>query len=288
MLFNFYIPVTVKDLDLVLHHKSLFFNNLPCKKIFFIGNNEVNKHISISSKVDFLHEDKVFTNLTLKNIRELIIAQKGNGNRSGWYLQQFIKMAISYLTNEPYVVWDADTLPMRRIDLISLNGKFYLTTKEEFHMPYFTTLARLTNNLLDKIYSFSFISEHMVIIPEIMRELIGLIQINSISNFPDLIIKNINKEDLNYSGFSEFETYGTFALKYHSNHYETRKLNTLREGAQFFGKKLNKNQIKWLSKDFDIVSFEKFDKPSLFFFFFKIPLIKFFFRFSQLIKIKNW
>ena len=64
-----------------------------------------------------------------------------------------------------------------------------------------------------------------------------------------------------YSGFSEFETYGTFVEKNYKGIYVIRYWNSLREGAIFFNPKfLTENDIKNISTNFYAISFEKYQE----------------------------
>ena len=73
---------------------------------------------------------------------------------------------------------------------------------------------------LGKIYNYSFVSEHMVIKTEIMKELINKIENNTNLNgsiWYEKIINSINIDYLDNTGFSEYETYGTFTNFYYNN-----------------------------------------------------------------------
>ena len=50
------------------------------------------------------------------------------------------------------------------------------------------------------------------------------------------LISHINKDSLNGSGFSEFETYGTYLSKYHIDSFVTNKLKSCRHTYSLFGK----------------------------------------------------
>ena len=77
-----------------------------------------------------------------------------------------------------------------------------------------------------------------------MNNLISLIENKSSNNHSWIktLISCINKDHLNEtgSGFSEFETYGTYLSKYHPNSFVTNKLKSCRDTYSLFGKR---NQI---------------------------------------------
>jgi hypothetical protein len=80
--------------------------------------------------------------------------------RLGWYLQQFIKLKAieSYLHYKLILIWDADTLPLKKIKFNRQN-KITFIEADEFHPPYFKTIERLLG--LSRKQNFSFISEGM-------------------------------------------------------------------------------------------------------------------------------
>ena len=113
---------------------------------------------------------------------------------------------------------------------------------------------------LGKLYNYSFISEHMIINTEFMKSLINEINLNSnISGdiWYEKVINSINNKDLIFSGFSEFETYGTFVNKYYENYYIIRPWKSLR-GFQlnYNYTKMSYKDIKTIAKEYDAITFE--------------------------------
>ena len=49
-------------------------------------------------------------------------------------------------------------------------------------------------------------------------------------------------------------------MKYYPEYYKLRYLKTFRNGAQYFNHKLTKKEAIWISKDYDTISFETWDK----------------------------
>ena len=95
------------------------------------------------------------------------------GWRAGWYLQQFLKMSYSFICEDAYyLIWDADTIPVREIQMFDEDGVPFFDVKEEYHRPYFTTLNKIFNNRIKKSNPYSYISDHIVIKTEYMRNLI--------------------------------------------------------------------------------------------------------------------
>ena len=159
-----------------------------------------------------------------------------------------------------YLVWDSDTIPVKKIKMFKDNGKPFFDIKSEYYEQYFITMKNIFPEL-GKKHSYSFISEHMVINTKLMKNLI-----NRIANNNNLIgntwyEKIINIIDINHlakSGFSEFETYGTFVKEYYKQVYSKRPWKSLRYGNLYFNPKLlTDNDIRKISRYYHSISFEK-------------------------------
>ena len=114
---------------------------------------------------------------------------------------------------------------------------------------------------MGKVIKKSFISEHMLMNKEIMKELISAIESNDSlkgEKFYEKIIYSISPEKLTSNSFSEFETYGTFTVLKHMEVYRLRDWHSFRYGGDFFdSKKISDEDFEWLSHDFHAISFEK-------------------------------
>ena len=109
----------------------------------------------------------------------------------------------------------------------------------------------------------SFIAEHMPISTLVMRELVDKISHSHVDG-KTWVEKIINATSgCDEQAFSEFETYGNYCVKYHSDLFETRPLITMRTAGMLFGRGVNRNQLALLSRmGYDTASFEIRDMPS--------------------------
>ena len=160
---------------------------------------------------------------------------------------------------EYYLIWDSDTIPVKEVNMFSDDGKPYFDVKTEYHKPYFITMKNLFPEL-GKKNNYSFISEHMLIKTKIMKKLINRIDNNSNilgDKWYEKIINCININDLKHSGFSEFETYGTFVNEHYKHFYKIRTWKFLRNGKYYYNPKfLTFNDTLNISKNYDAISFE--------------------------------
>jgi hypothetical protein len=290
--FDVIVPIVNKDLDMALKNIPYILGNIKSNRIIFIGAKEVEKMLPTSSRLDFIDEDEILPELKLSKIQMIMNDRIGSDKRSGWYFQQFLKMAYAYLCdNNYYVVWDADTIPLNKINFWDLeNEKYLFTMKNEFNEPYFSTLRQLFNGKVTKYNKQSFIAEHMIFDKRIMLEMIQMIEDNSNIDgdmYFEKILYSVDINDLQKSGFSEFETYGNYVMKYHEQQYGMRKLRTLREGIKYLGASPNNEQLIWASKDYDIISIEKSDKISKFSTICNTPIAYKYYSLGSVVRIRN-
>ena len=258
------IPIISKDFYKISYNFKFYINFIDdIKNIVFIGNEEIENLIKeIKSPFDFpinFINEKML--LDVDNIKQLI--KKRNETaviRSGWYIQQFLKMNYCNICQDKYyLVWDSDTIPVKKVKMFKSNGKPFFDVKTEFNEPYFITMNNIFPEL-GKKYDYSFISEHMVINTKLMKNMINRISDNNnlIGNtWYEKIINNIEANSLSTSGFSEFETYGTFVKVHYKQVYSKRPWKSLRTGNLYCNPKfLTNSDIKKLSKYYNSISFE--------------------------------
>jgi hypothetical protein len=270
--FDVVLVTAPKDIDLIGYNISIFLEKISPGRITVIANKEMETKVPVMSGVKFMDEDTLFKGLTLEKVKKMIIEKMGTEIQSNWYFQQFLKMAYAYCCDtDYYLIWDADTLLLRHIDFwedTPLGKKCLFTLKEEYVYSYFDTLKILFNGEIKKQINQSFIAEHMMINKNIMLEMIGKIEANNNINgkfFYDKII-NAVKDKYIYRGFSEFETYGNYVMTFYPGCYSFRKLKTFRNGNGVLNNSLlNKDTIRWLAKNFDTISMEKWSYRGLFY-----------------------
>lgn len=205
-----------------------------------------------------LDEDSILQGLSFESCRAMLQAhfEEGTHIYPGWYLQQFLKMsfALTGYAKDEYLVWDSDTIPLHALTFKD-KGKYLLTVKTENHKPYFETLQRLLG--FGKLYDRSFIAEHMPINTGMMRELIQRIADSDVlgATWYEKIINATSGHD--EQAFSEFETYGNYCVKYHTDMIEMRPLITMRTAGLLFGRGVTGRQLKLLQRmEYDTASFE--------------------------------
>ena len=114
--------------------------------------------IEKDNSIKFINEN---TLISKEAINKFLQAERSvNITRDYWYEQQFLKMAYSRICkNEYYLIWDADTIPIKFIPLFENDHPFF-DMKTEHNIPYFQAMERLLPNL--KLSDMSHISEQQI------------------------------------------------------------------------------------------------------------------------------
>ena len=265
------IPTIIDDYDRTKKFFDTFFSNLPIDKIVLIGPPNVEEHLNKdrsenlfeNENISFIAENDLVPYDKVNKVYDILKAKTTLPNPSSvnWYYQQFLKMAYSERCEaEYYLCWDSDTIPLKKIDMFSADGKPYLDTKTECNPTYFTTIERLFG--YSKIIEKSFISEHMLFSKSLMQELIDDINKTPYEgeSFYEKTMNAVGSDNL-VIGFSEFETYGTWIGMKHSSTYKLRNWKSFRNLSFFVNiNDFNQEDIDWLSKDYHAVTFEKYQE----------------------------
>lgn len=161
-------------------------------------------------------EDKFIPGLSMAALRELPV--EGFPRAAGWYFQQLLKLQFAFVAPEDdyYLIWDADTVPLRPMRFFDASGKMLLTKATEHHRPYFETYERLLGEPARR--EFSFITQHILVQKSVAREMFGRIEahVPGSGNWAWKIMRSLPPHGLNL--FSEYETYGHYV----KNHYPDR------------------------------------------------------------------
>lgn len=263
--FDVIVPLLNVDIPTFSKYISYIKTNLPCKRIVVIGSSAIKDDV-IKLNVSYINEDEVFPDLTIANVRKIKENISGTSQRAGWYFQQFVKMAYSMICEDDYyLIWDGDTIPIRQIDFFDDNNHPYLGFRQYEKMDECytaTQLSILPNSELRKTEKKSFIAEHLLVNVSIMRALINAITEKCEArkeNFFENIMYSIPRNQINLSGFSEFECYASYVLNKYNGTYILRPWRNLRNGKVYLGNYAKDKDFQWVSECFDVITFEDFD-----------------------------
>lgn len=268
--YNTLILITPKDFTRLNHLYPYMLRYLPVKHLWFVGSKELEPLVDtwrdkfgISKEAaGWMDEDSLVPFDAVRDIiQDIFPDAKVQRGFVGWYYQQFLKMSYAHVTeDEYYFVWDGDTIPVRPVSMRAKDGVPYFDTKKEYYEPYFISMKVLFSGM-DKCIQSSFISEHMLVKSDYMRDVQKCLMENDAlqgDTFYERILRGIGNPRLNDASFSEFETYGTFVVKNYPESYRLRKWMSFRNAGQYFdANTISDSDIEWLGKDFDAISFEK-------------------------------
>ena len=188
-----------------------------------------------------------------------------NQNRFGWYLQQFYKIeALINSNHSNLVIWDADCVPVKKINLFDgLGAPIFMLASQEYHSVYFETITKLFT--LPRIQKFSFVIPGFPILKSWVNEFISELEISLKTTWHQAIIDNTPLGEP--SGFSETETLGTWIANRHPEEWSTLQLNWERHGQSRFGYAgdFDVKTVVKLGKrhNLDVISFENWDSRRL-------------------------
>ena len=184
----------------------------------------------------------------------------GRTRRKGWYLQQFIKMAavLAAGRDETVLIWDADTVPLKPLDFVDPAGRIRYYKGVEHHLPYFSLIEKLLG--LDKTINFSFIAQCFALRGRWLAELCDEIERKYGVPWYEAIISQIDfSQD---SGFSEYETMGTYIARRHPDEISFYGGPWWRYGNRLVGDidLLTERKARSLLRSYDFISFEKWER----------------------------
>lgn len=268
--FDTLVMITAKDYIRLKNNYHRLVKCIPARRLFFVGNESVGELVEkadMGEQVCFLNEEEILPfskvhGIMTDQMLDILSGKELPRGITGWYYQQFLKMQYAYLCQDKYyLVWDGDTIPCRPFSMFheSKNSP-YFDMKMELHQEYFDTLSKLLPGMR-KCIEKSFISEHMLINREIMKQLIRDIEGNPElrgDTFWEKIIRSIDAGKVQECSFSEFETYGTYTCMKYPAEYRLRNWHSFRQGGEFFDPDtITDEDYEWLGRDFDAISFEK-------------------------------
>ena len=205
-----------------------------------------------------LDENEMIPGLTLAALKVIPLAKLSQGH--GWYFQQLLKYQFAFHKTEDdhYLIWDADTVPLRPLEFFDAQGRMLLTKAGEYHAPYFMTYEKILGRPAQR--EFSFIAQHMLIQKSILREMLGEIERNcpGDGNWAWKIMRNLCGEGSNR--FSEYETYGHYLKEKHPQLAVFRELPWLRHGASECGRHPKPADLERLGQKYFYASFEESDQ----------------------------
>jgi hypothetical protein len=228
--------------------------------IVYVPDNQVSEFRTITDdRIEVLSEELLGEQYADK--LEQRVSLVGNSKRYQWYLQQFYKIeALLKADSQSVVIWDADCVPVQQLTLFSDNGEpIYMQASQELNYVYFETIEKMLN--MQRVQDFSFIIPGFPISKEWVTEFAQYFQDKHGINWYDSIIENTPFERM--SGFSEYETLGTWIANKYPNSWSKVDVKWERLGQSRYGyaRKFNEKTVVEIGErqGLHVISFENWD-----------------------------
>ena len=170
----------------------------------------------LRGRVKVIPENEFVPGMTIEKLQGFRL--EGFPQAAGWYFQQLLKLQFAFVDpdDDYYLIWDADTVPLRPLRFFDPAGRMMLTKAEEYYPLYFQTYRSLFGSEPNR--EFSFIAQHMLVQKSVAREMMSRIEqrVPGTGNWAWKLMSALPSAGKNL--FSEYETYG----HYLKNHYPDR------------------------------------------------------------------
>lgn len=268
------------DIVLCMHpsHKNIAVKTIKSLQYFLDGQKffvitSQDAFTALKEKIDrnvplhFVDENTLIEDFDLSEVKKAMLEEMGRNDRANWYFQQYLKMAAALLPEigDHYLIWDSDTLLLRRIEFFDESGKILFNPMKGGSQSYFDLIKDAL--AIERQVEYSFINEHLMIKKALMVDLIHTLEERAPGNMSWVryLIHSMGRQKFSYLGFSEFETYGNFAAYHHKDMYKPRVLKTARAGAEFFGMNPDKyDYFRLMRNGYSLISFEFRHRTSTF------------------------
>ena len=259
-----------------------FYNNF---QIFIICPNADLKKFKEELKftnIQIYDEDKIIKFDSFQEIANSILKKTNYyekiQDRLGWYYQQVLKLTFMYnfikLHNEKLLIWDADTIILKKIKFFDNEKSITYGTTNEFFKAYYATNKTILGEIPK--YFVSSVCQFSAVTPNDLKNLLSKLsnfeplKKDTAEWFTSIIFEAINKTHKEYNGslFSEYELIG------HAKLLKNRKpqilISGIREGLDGVLSNFQENIIKMLNyKHVTYENVNQLDNKQNF-----IPLIK--------------
>ena len=225
-----------------------------------VPDNEIDLFRSITCQPYKVIPESFYIGNLKERLKELLPTD--NHDRIGWYLQQFIKIEAAKSTQlgedpqQLVLIWDADTVPLKKLSFIDVRGRVLYYSGTENHVPYFDFIKKIFPWAARQ--EFSFIAQCFPAKISWIRDFCGELESGN-RGWVESIIANLDRSQR--AGFSEYESMGTYIWDKYSDQVALNNHAWERNGRSLVGKPGNLSTLEFagLANFFDFISFEAWD-----------------------------
>jgi hypothetical protein len=207
---------------------SLFPKLIENVKHTIVGYNAIYVITSIGIKNSF---ETVIPNVTFVDettfpfSKQYIDDKFKTPSRSGWYLQQLLKIYAPIVIKElldHYLILDADVYFHKPVSFFE-NNKALLNTGTEHWTPYFEHMRKMDPSLF-RVMNCSGICHLMPLKRKIVVSLLNKIELTHNKPFWEVFLNFVDPGQYTMSGASEYEMLFNYTILHFPDEYEIRKL----------------------------------------------------------------
>ena len=257
-----YSVCSAKDIETWKISSEFMLRNIESKNyLVVVPDDEVNLFRCVTDKKINIVADSVYVGDLRSKLLEYCSVKYEGAHRVGWYIQQFIKLSVlkESRSTENFLIWDADTVPLKKLRFFDAQGNVHFYVGNEHHLPYFDSIRKSIG--LEKIANCSFIAQSFPCKGEWARSFFSHLELKSNKNWLDALVDSIDFNQL--CGFSEYETLGTYLLQNYSQNMLIHSGQWSRDGMGLIGspKNISISPFNEIISNFDYVSFEQWQEP---------------------------
>jgi FkbM family methyltransferase len=248
------------DLETWRHSAPRIIAHIPSRSyVVIVPDDEVSLFTSVTPPEYLVIPESTYTAAFQDQWKRVL--QGCHEDRRGWYFQQFLKLAAiaDAAPTATCMIWDADTIPLRTIQPFDRNGGLLHYCGRGHHSPYFRSINRLLG--IPQASPYSFIAQCLPVKTAWVHELKHTVEQQHGVDWFTAIIHSIDFNEP--SGFSEYETLGTFIADRYDVGFSPTQRQWSRDGKLLLGSPSHIDAwwARALTFPYDFISFEKW-QPS--------------------------
>ena len=148
--------------------------------------------------------------------------------RPNWIYQMLLKMFQNVTKNDNFLVIESDCVIIKPLEFFDGDKTIFYLGLEQYHQPYFNFNDKIMG--IGREYNHSFICEFMMYDKKIIKDLLQKTNCGDVNDFLELVY--LHTGDGCY--MADYELYGNFVYKFHSEKFKTENLNYNFAGRFFY------------------------------------------------------
>ncbi|MBP9842064.1 MAG: hypothetical protein KBC64_06545 [Simkaniaceae bacterium] len=210
------IPTIEKDLAVLnLCIDGIRKNGANIRRIIVVSKKKLTDHAEWYSEEAYPFSFQEVAEALAQNHPQIQSKLLETGARTGWYYQQLLKFYAPLVIpdiSSNVLILDSDTVFLNPVTFLNdANGGMY-NPGEEYHPPYFKHAELLIPGFYKVFPKYSGIVHHMLFQKAVIETLFNQVESTHCVPFWKAFCQCVEREDLFYSGASEYEIYFNYVF----------------------------------------------------------------------------